>query len=77
MGLFRDSLTDTTAALLAQHQKECGERYKETARQLERLSDKIDGQSRATNARFWAMAAMVLSALGYIVFSLLHAKGIW
>jgi len=94
MGLFRDSLTETTAALLAAHQEECGKRYSETARVMEKVSDKIDSnavlaassaaeiakqlvlQNAKFNNRLLGIGGTIICALAYIIYNLLHAKGI-
>jgi len=70
MGLFSrredSALSQTTAALLAQHQTECGDRYKEITRSIEKL-----------NARMLGFGIMIISGMAYIIFSLLHSRGVW
>lgn len=69
------------------HEDECGDRYKEISRGLEKLGDtitrqgetfsaKLDKQTANLNAKLYSIGAAIIGGLFYVLYEFLHAKGI-
>lgn len=102
MGLFRQDpamgtlLQGVTQALAEsksnsqrqdRHEDECGERYKEISRGIEKLTEvigkqadtftaKLDKQTANLNAKLYSIGGAIICGLIYVVYEALHAKGI-
>ena len=67
------------------HEDECGERYKEITRVLEKVSDaikaqgdtlndKLDQQTTNLNAKLYTIGGTIIAGLVYALYEILHQK---